>query len=119
MLTATDLDAMRSTLDESLPDTAQVGRQALVSDDAGGFSESWSVVATVACRVSPGGLLPQERAVAERMGVVSSWVVTLPALTDVRAADRLVVGTRTFEVVAPLGPRSYEVSRRVVCSEVG
>lgn len=116
MYSATELDAMRSTLEASLPDTAQVRRKTLTSDGMGGQTESWATVATVACRVAPSGR-PEERAVAERLASVSVWTVTLPALTDVRAVDRLVVGARTFEVVGVLA-RSDEVGRRVVCVEV-
>jgi len=108
---------MRSTLNDSLPDTAQVQRRSLTGDGAGGFTESWSTVATVACRVAPSGQSPQERVIAERLTATSVWTVTLPALTDVQSADRIVVGTRTFEVIGVLA-RSDELARRVVCTEV-
>jgi len=49
--------------------------------------------------------------------VTSSWTITVPAETDVRAGDRVVVDARTFEVLAVLAG-SYETARRVVCSEV-
>ncbi len=108
---------MRSTLNGSLPDTATVQRKTLTSDGAGGYTESWGTVATVACRVSPGGQLTQERVIAESLAATSIWTLTLPALTDVRPLDRILVGSRTFEV-AGVGARSDEVSRRVVCTEV-
>lgn len=117
MLTADELAAMRATVEDALPDTAQVQRRTLVSDGAGGYTESWSTVATVACRVARGGQLPQERVIAERLTTTSIWTLTLPALTDVTAADRIVVASRTFEVV-DVGARSDEVARRVVCMEV-
>ena len=117
MLTSIEIDAMRTMLNASLPDTAQVQRKTLTSDGAGGFTEAWTTVATVACRVAPSGQSPQERAIAERLASTSIWTLTVPALTDVRPADRLVVGGRTFEVAAVLA-RSDEISRRVVCVEV-
>ena len=117
MLSATEIDAMRSTLDDSLPDTAQVQRRTLTSDGAGGFTESWSTVATVACRVASSGQSPQERVIAERLATASVRTVTLPALTDVRPTDRVVVGGRTFEVVDTPAP-SYELARRVICTDV-
>jgi len=116
MLSATELAAMRSTLNDSLPDTAQVRRKSLTSDGAGGYTESWSTVAAVACRVAPSGQSPQERVIAERLTATAIWTVTLPAGTDVRPADRIVVGSRAFEVVGVLA-RSYELARRVVCTE--
>ena len=117
MLSATEIDAMRSTLDDSLPDTAQVQRKTLTGDGAGGYTESWATVATVACRVAPSGQSPQERVIAERLTATSTWTLTIPALTDVQPADRIVVGAQTFDVVAALA-RSEEIARRVVCVEV-
>jgi len=108
---------MRATLNASLPDSCQVSRKTTTSDGAGGQTESWGTVVTVACRVSPTGQSPQERAIADRLSGVSVWTITLPANTDVTIADRLVIGARAFEVAGVLA-RSYEVSRRVVCVEV-
>jgi head-tail adaptor len=117
MLSAEELAAIRGDVLELQPDTCQVQRVTLTPDGAGGQTESWSTVATVACRVAPSGQSPQERAIAERVASVSTWTLTLPAETDVRPADRLQVGTRTFEVVGVLA-RSFEIARRVVCTEV-
>ena len=108
---------MQATLNQSLPGIADIRRVSRVPDGAGGFTESWTTVATVACRLSPSGQLPHERVIAERLATTSVWTLTLPALTDVRPADQMVVGGRTFEVVAVLA-RSSEISRRVVCTEV-
>ena len=118
MLSTSDLAAMRTTLEVSLPESVGIGRRSQASDGAGGYTDTWSTVASVAGRVSPGGLTPQERAIAERLVGVQTWTITLPALTDVRAADRLIVGSRTLEVVGVLAPRSYELCTRCVCVEI-
>lgn len=107
---------MRAELAASLPETAQLQLRTLTPDGAGGFSESWTTVATVGCRVSPSGSQPQERVFADRAGGVSTWTITLPALTAIDLADRLIVGARTFEVVGVIA-RSQEIGRRVVCAE--
>lgn len=117
MITPDELAAMRATQVETLPDTCQVRRKTLTSDGMGGQIENWETVTTVACRVAPSGHSPQEQVIAERMSATSTWTLTLPADTDVTAADRLVVGARTFEVAAVLA-RSFETARRVVCTEV-
>ena len=116
MLSATELGAMRAAVEASLPDMCEVQRVTLAAGSYGEQTESWKSIATVACRVAPAGGLPQERVMAERLGNVSTWTVTLPALTDVRVGDRLLVGTRTFAVAGVLA-RSEEIVRRVVCSE--
>jgi hypothetical protein len=44
--------------------------------------------------------------------------VTLPALTDVREADRIVAGDRVLEVVEVTAGHTYEIVRRVRATEV-
>lgn len=118
MLDTNDIDGMRREAEASLPDTATVARATTVSDGAGGRTETWATVATTRCRVAPGGNLPAERIVADRVKSTVVWSVTLPATVDVRATDRVLVGTRTFEVIGVLAPRSFGVLARVVAVEV-
>lgn len=118
MLATTDLTAMKATLDASLPDTATVYRLTRTSDGAGGYTEAWTATGSaVACRISPAGT-GAEREVAARLAAVAPWVLTLPAATDVTAKDKMVAGGRTFQVLAVLAARSWEISRRVICQEV-
>ena len=107
---------MRATLDASLPDTATVSRDTEVSDGAGGWTVTTATSGPVACRVAPAG--GREAVIAGKLDSVAAWTITLPALTDVTAKDRIVVGARTFEVAAVLGPRSWEIARRVLCLEI-
>lgn len=118
MISASVLTALRTTVEASLPDSCTIRRNTQTSDGAGGMTDSWANLATVACRVSPSGRAPEERVIAERIGSVGLWTVTLPALTEVTAKDRLLIGARQLEVIAVLAPRSWELCRRVVCSEV-
>ncbi len=116
MITTDELASMRATLTASLPDSCAIQRVSQVSDGAGGYTESWATVATVACRVSPSGRQPEERAIADRLSATVSYTVTLPALTDVTTRDRLVIGGRSFEIQGVLS-RTNEISRRCVCTE--
>ena len=117
MLTADELADMQTVQEDAQPATATIQRFTRVSDGAGGQTETWATASTASCRVAPSGRAPEERAIAERMSAVSIWTLTLPADTSVLVADRIAVGTRTFEVVAALA-RSYETARRVICTEV-
>jgi head-tail adaptor len=117
VLSTSDLLAMREVQSAVLLETATVQRQSPTSDGAGGATESWATVASVACRVGVSSSSSQERALAERVTNVSTWTLTLPVGTDVRVGDRLVVGTRTFEVLAVLS-HSLVTALRVVCVEV-
>lgn len=118
MLSATDLQIMRAARAGLLPDTCQIQRPARAGDGQGGWSDTWATVATVACAVAPDTEDPEPEAVADRLAAVVKWFVTLPALTDARAGDRVLTGGRTFTVVSPYAPRSRELSRRCQCLEV-
>ena len=118
MLSTDDLTAMRATLDASLPDTCTVYRLTRTSDGAGGYTEAWNATGSaVACRISPVSS-GYEREVAGKLAAVAAWVVTLPQGTDVTAQDKVVAGSRTFQVLAVLAVRSWEISRRVIVQEV-
>lgn len=111
------LDSLRATAERFLPDTASIQRATVVSTGDGQATE-WATVATVACRVSPLGNAAREALVAGGIQADAQYVVTVPVGTDVTSADRLVVGSRTFEVVEP-SERSYAVSLRLICRELG
>jgi head-tail adaptor len=117
MLSPAELASMRATLLASLPDTAQVRRATRTSDGMGGTIDTWTTVATVACRVSPSHNTPTEQAIANQVRGRVLWTLTLPAGTSVRSDDRVLVGSRTFEVLGVLAPRSYELATRIVAVE--
>lgn len=98
---------------------ATVRRPSEVSDDMGGRAVTWPAVLTdVPCRLDPSTLSPREDLVGGQLASRMTWTVTLPRGTDVRATDRLEIEGRTFEVVAPRGPRSHEIARVVVVAEI-
>jgi SPP1 family predicted phage head-tail adaptor len=103
---------------DSLPDVCTISRRTQTTDSQGGYTETWATASTTTCRVVSSNLTPEERATADRLSLATAWVVILPALTDVTAADRIVVGSRTFEVAAVLAPKTWEVGRRVLCKEI-
>lgn len=116
LLSDADIAAMRTTLNRTLPDTATIKRDTQVSDGAGGYTVTTATSDPVACRVAPSN--GREQTIAGRLDAVGTWTITLPANTDVTSKDRIAVGSRTFEVVLPLRPRSWELSRRVVGEEI-
>lgn len=118
MLTAAEIADMRSTVEDALPDTALVSRRTLTPDGYGGASDSWATVATVACRVSPDAFAGGERPIAGGEQAIAAWLITLPAETDVTATDRIVIGARTFEVIAVMARRTFELHTGVRCQEV-
>lgn len=120
MLTDDEIEDMGADLDLSLPDLADVLRPARTDDSGGGSTitdeEAYS---DLAVRVSPSDMTPDERIIADRVQALMLWDLTFPAGSDIRAADRITVGARTFEVIAPKTRRSFEISCRVYCVEMG
>lgn len=121
LLTDPEIADMRATLERTLPDIAVVTADTQVPDGAGGYTTTQSDGEPVACRVAPAS--GREATIAGRLDAVGTWTITLPANTPVAAPNRIYVDAvgvpvREFEVVLPLRPRSWELSRRVVCLEI-
>lgn len=110
MLTAQEIAAMRQTLTASLPEQAQIQRPGQSADGLGGVTESWTTVATVACRRSPAQQTAQEQLIAESVRPRVLWRLTLPANTDIRPADRVQLGAVRYTVQGVLAPRSEELA---------
>lgn len=104
MLSSTQIADMRTTAALALPDTATISRVARASDGAGGWTETWSTAASgVACRIMPRYQVSStEGPAVGTQEAVAQWALTMPVGTDLRAGDRVVVASRTFEVYALL-----------------
>jgi len=108
------------TINQHLDQLAAIQRP-VVTRTHSGSSTTWPTVTgldAVPCSVAPGGLSPTEQAVAEGVKAVTPWMLTFPRGTDIRSTDRVVVGSRTFEVIAARRPRTYELQTRVTATEV-
>lgn len=112
------VDFLRSLSNQFLPDLCSIQRYT-ESSTGDGTAQTWSDLATgVACRVSPLASGASEALGADAsLQAVAQWTIWLPAGTDVTVKDRIVFGTRTFEV-ARVGARSYEAVRECICREV-
>lgn len=118
MLSAAQLNRMRATAERALPGTAVIQRGTLTSDGGGGYSEGFAAAGTEPCRVAPATMA--EREAGERISSDAEFVVTLPALTDIRTADQLVCSPSggTLSVVA-VRARDFEVTRRIEARRLG
>lgn len=120
-MTVTDVElaGMRATLNASLPDTVQVSRATRTPDGGGGQSQVWATIATVPCRLTDQSPAPpQEIDIGARPGSIIRWTITMPAETDVLVTDRLLVGSRTFEVRGVDRARTWAIAVIAHCSEV-
>lgn len=112
------LDFLRSLSEQYLPDTCTIQRYTEVVTGDGTTQTFSSYLTGVACRVSPLAAGAAEALGADRsLQSVAQWAIRVPALTDVTVKDRVLFGSRVFEV-ARVGAKSYETDRELICREV-
>lgn len=113
--------AARTALEEWMPDTCQILRATKGRSSGGGETRVWPPSGPVSkCRVRPdrqrGATVEQDA--QGKATAIQGWRITLPAFTDVTTQDRILFGTRTFEVLGVHGPKSDELTRQAVCREL-
>ena len=120
MLTEPQVAGMRATLGRTYRTRAvQVRRPVSVSDGAGGRTSTWSTVATVDGRVDRAESVEHAGEVDGRTATRTKAVVWLPAGTDVRQNDRLLIDGVTWEVASVRDRHSsIELARTVEAVEV-
>lgn len=130
------LDSLREQARSTMTETAYVLRASKISDGAGGRILTRSIVAQTICRVGhTGNGRADVSIVAEQLKGRVPYILTFPVDDDVYSQDQVMVvsdnqqmplplllgattSARKFLVIAPVGPRSFEVARRVICVEV-
>lgn len=117
LLSASDV-AELTTLDEStMTATATIIRDVVTSDGAGGQTFTPATVGTVKCRLMLLRLHPNEAAVSGQLQNTANMEIRFPTGTDIQNADRIVIGSRTFEVGKSL-PHTWQTSLRVDVTEI-
>ena len=116
MLTASDLDAMRTAVAESFTETAAVWRATRARSSTGGTTETYSKEGEYPCRLAP-ARAPLEMVIAGRLTGARTWWATLAYNADVRLGDELRVGSRVLKVVGVQTGESYQAALRVLCEE--
>lgn len=115
-LTTAMIASLRTLVNTFLPETATISRNTPSADGYGGYTDSWATSSTVAARISERGLTPAEREIADQVQAPVTYTIRVPHGTDVDEKDRIVIGTRTFEVAGVLRI-SEEVDIIAVCTE--
>lgn len=118
MLSDTEIATYRDAFNELLSDSCVIERLSTTSDGQGGSTSSWSAVGTALCTVSPLKTASGAPVVGDQVSEAADRIVTLPAETDVRAADQLVIASGTYTVSEMREPRTYEFVRRVEVRQV-
>ena len=110
---------MQDTQELALPETCTIKRRVLVPDEVGGYSETWTDLATsVACRLSPASL-STEQVVADRFRGQALWNLTLPYDQDIATDDRVVLGGDTYEVAGLARGGAWRTATRVLVVRCG
>lgn len=111
LLTDADRADMLAALTESWTQTATISR----NDGA----DNWATIATnIPCR-AVASRVPQEVTIAGELRAVVPWLINMPSGTDVGAADRVTIASRTFEAIAAVDPLDQALIRQVQAVEVG
>lgn len=97
--------------------TATVKRKMAVRDSSGGFTDTYVTHGTYSCSFSRYPIRPRDVPSAPRIQSQSAWYFSFPDGADIQLTDRLLVGTRTFEVLES-GPRSTNLTLFVICMEI-
>jgi hypothetical protein len=118
MTVSLPLDWLRSLQNSFLPDVCDVSRY-VETNTADGVTQDWQVVATgLPCRLSSRTTTATEAVGGSgQLRAVGDWLIWLEAFADVTVKDRVILGTRTFEVEKVVG-ESYETARALSCTEV-
>lgn len=115
MLSAAELSAMRDIEESAMSGTAIIERYALTPDGMGGFTEAWAAVGTVVCDLWPINKRGDREGVTVGGQPISKadWYVTVPFDTTITAKDRVVIDSRTFEVLFVPNSESWMTAKRV------
>ena len=101
-------ERLRQTVEATFSSTATVQRLTRTPNGAGGFTESWDDVLTgVSCALNARS--GNEDLTADQPGEVTSFVIHFPSGTSLLAQDRVVIGSRTYEITCVPVPVSIEV----------
>lgn len=98
-------------------ETVTQRRTTQVPDGMGGHTTTTATIATYQGKRRPATDRVEEKVFADRVAPRPLYIITLPYTATVLINDQLLVGTDTYEVLAPLD-QSDAVQLRVACVEV-
>lgn len=122
---SSELEQMRSDINELLPDTGNILSVTRTSDGQGGWSDSWgTVTASVPCRIdaaASSGISNFQGNEIPRGGAVQAfgrWVATLPYNISIAVENRLECNGRTFNIIAVDTNKSWALNIRAILEQV-
>ena len=124
-LTVREIQTLRKETEDWMPDLCSILREVADSDDVygGRGSTTETTVATgVVCLVEPGAGHSQDEAYFAKIEGIQQWAVSVPAGTNVKVGDHLVISSRAnlrVRVQAMQAPASYDLEIRLITTETG
>lgn len=105
------------------PEVCDVYRITFTDDDFGGSEETETVIATnIPCSVETGAAHDQTIQMLGLERPSTAFIVYLPAGTDVKVDDHLIVTTKGnvhMRITAVMAPETHEVERMVIADSLG
>lgn len=118
MLNNTDLTALRALQNRLLTGTCTLWRNTPTISASGGQTDSWTVVATLPCRLAPERDRRLQQIIGEKPVLEVYYRLTLPHDADLRAGDRLECAGAWYQVVALWEAHTLKTAIRAVVSRV-
>ena len=111
LLQTSDLTYARVESQKAMPDNVTIQRKTLVSDQQGGFTESWSnVYQNIPGRVSVAD--GSESIAAGRQDVQISATLTVAYDQSIEQSDRVLHGGEAYEVQSVDSGKTWALARR-------
>lgn len=120
MLSSADLQYMRDTSEELLPDTCTILSPTNAPDGYGGVEQTWGTVsAAVACRLDHRKTLSQDETIAgAAIQPFSSYMLTIPYDETIEEKYRIVHNSVTYNVVTVNTGQSWKAIKRCSVEKV-
>lgn len=119
LLTAAELASMRATQAQAWPDVATHLTPTSTANAVGEGVITWGTAETaIPCRLAPMQGFTRISSVATETATVPNWVVTMAYDGVVNPGDRLVIGSRTYEVFNVSDDFAWRTAIRVECVTV-
>lgn len=113
------LSQMRRQVLSMLPDVAAIQSKTVVADSAGGWTETWTTVATYSCRLDPIETTVRDLELFGNAQVLQSlYQLTLPYDADLDYSHRVVIDNVAYDVLRINVNHSNNVSKRAIVSKI-
>lgn len=113
MIDTSEIEQIRSDVEDLLPDTGRVLVHSPKSDGAGGQEETYTPGAELPCAIAPVGQGRGLSTAGDRINEASTHIATFPAATAIRSVDRVEVDGTVYAVTTLRERGAMSMTKRV------